>query len=71
VTNHSSKSSVYLITVDFTVDGESFDTGLAFADDVDPGESVALQATASDPPAGDADCVVSDVQRFKAGRDPR
>ena len=66
VTNHSSKPSFYVVTVDFALDGRSFDSSTATADEVEPGETVRLEASVDDPPAGDHDCFVSDVERFKA-----
>ena len=66
VTNHSSKPSFYLVTVDFALDGHSFDSATTTADGVAPGETVRLEASISDPPAGDHDCFVSDIDRYKA-----
>lgn len=66
VTNRSSKPSLYLVTVDFAVDGRSFDFVTESIDDVDPGETAEVYASAFDAPDGDADCVVSDVERFEA-----
>jgi hypothetical protein len=66
VTNHSSKPSFYLVTIEFTVDGVPFDTTTATVDDVGPGETARIESTVLHAPAGDPECVVSDVDRFKA-----
>ncbi len=66
VTNHSSQLSFYLVTVDFALDGHSFDSATTTADGVAPGETVRVEASISDPPAGDHDCFVSDIDRYKA-----
>ena len=65
VTNHSSKASFYMVTVDFALGGRSFDSVTTTADHVAPGESIRLEASVSDPPSGEHDCFVSGVERFK------
>jgi hypothetical protein len=66
VTNHSSKPSFYVVTIDFTVDGRSFESATGTVDDVAPGETAPIEVAAFEAPEGDLDCFVSDVDRFKA-----
>jgi hypothetical protein len=66
VTNRSSKTSFYIVTVDFAVAGRSFDSVTETVDDVAPGETVEVEASAFDAPDGKPACAVSDVERFKA-----
>jgi hypothetical protein len=66
VTNHSSKSSFYIVTIDFAISGRSFGSATSTVDEVAPGETVVLEAAARDAPTGEPTCVVSDVERFKA-----
>ena len=66
VTNRSSKPSFYLVTVDFAVGGRSFQSVTESIDDVEPGETVEVEASVLDAPEGEPACFVSDVDRFKA-----
>jgi hypothetical protein len=66
VTNQSSKPSLYLVTVDFAIGGRAFDFVTERIDDVDPGETVEVEASVFDAPDGEPDCIVSDVERFEA-----
>jgi hypothetical protein len=66
VTNHSSKASSYWVDITISVDGDEVDTRTAVAEDVEPGDSVPLEAILRDAPAGDPTCEITDVLRVKA-----
>jgi hypothetical protein len=66
VTNRSSKPSSYVVTVEFTDDGEDLGSASASVDHVDPGETTELIVSSGETAHGDADCTVDDVARFKA-----
>jgi hypothetical protein len=62
VTNHSSGTSTYFLTVDFG-DGEE---ASATAEDVDPGETRLVEAVTHDIDGAADECDVTDVERFSA-----
>ena len=66
VTNHSSKASSYWVDITISVDGTKVDTRTAVIEDVEPGDSVPLEATLRDAPRGAPSCEVTDVLRLKA-----
>ena len=66
VTNHSSKTSFYLVTVTFSSNGERLGSATTSVDDVDADETADLSVSADVVPAGDISCEVSEVERFKA-----
>jgi hypothetical protein len=67
VTNNSSKSSNYIITVSFNNGSEQIDTGLASANNLNPGSSTTQEAASlkSDVPAGFT-CRIEDTTRYSA-----
>ena len=66
ITNHSSKTSFYMIEIAFRVDGETVAKRSASVDEVGPGETTRVESVASgvDDPA--VTCHVTGVERFKA-----
>ena len=66
ITNHSSKSSFYMIDIAFRVDGETVATRSASIDDVGPGETTRVESVASDVHDPKVTCHVTNVERFKA-----
>ena len=66
ITNHSSKSSFYMIDIAFRVEGETVAKRSASVDDVGPGETTRVESVASDVRAGKVTCHVTGVERFKA-----
>ena len=66
ITNHSSKSSFYMIEIAFRVNGETVAKRTASVDDVGPGETTRVESVASDIPAAKVTCQVTNVERFKA-----
>lgn len=67
VTNQSSKSSNYIVTVSFNQGAEQLDTGLATISNLNPGSSGTQEATSfkSDVPSGFT-CKVEDTTRMSA-----
>ena len=66
MTNHSSKTSSYLLEVDFLVDGERVASRSTGIDEVDPGETTRVEAVASGIDDDDVRCKVAGVDRFKS-----
>ena len=66
ITNHSSKSSFYMIEIAFRVEGETVAKRSASVDDVGPGETTRVESIASDVYAAKVTCHVTGVERFKA-----
>ncbi|MEO8694061.1 MAG: hypothetical protein ABI658_11125 [Acidimicrobiales bacterium] len=66
ITNHSSKTSFYMIEIAFRVDGETVAKRSASVDEVGPGETTSVESVASDVRATKVTCHVTGVERFKA-----
>ena len=66
VTNHSSKTSTYVIDVEFEVDGFYVDTRTEWIEELAPGETAPLAVSVADAPEGDVQCRINAVERFKA-----
>ena len=66
ITNQSSKTSFYVIDVEFRLDGRVVDHSTAGIDDVDPGETAYVETSSSDVVDGDVTCHVASVDRFEA-----
>ena len=66
ITNHSSKSSFYMIDIAFRIDGETVAKRSASIDDVEPGETTRVESVASDVHDPRVTCHVTNVERFKA-----
>ena len=66
ITDHSSKSSFYMIDIAFRVDGETVAKRSASVDQVGPGETTRVESVASDVHAPKVTCHVTGVERFKA-----
>ena len=66
VTNHSSEPSFYIVTVDFRAEGRRFESTAHSRDGVAPGETADIEVAVADAPAGDVECAVRDIERFKA-----
>ena len=66
ITNQSSKSSFYVIEVEFRLDGRVVDHSTAGIDDVDPGETARVETSSSDVVDDDVTCQVSKIERYEA-----
>jgi hypothetical protein len=71
ITNHSSKTSFYMVEVEFRVGGDVVEQRGASIDDVEPGETALVEVTTSLAElrrhgSGAITCEVGDVDRFKA-----
>ena len=66
ITNHSSKSSFYMIDIAFRVEGETVAKRSASVDDLGPGKTTRIESVASDVHAAKVTCQVTNVERFKA-----
>jgi hypothetical protein len=66
ITNHSSKTSFYMIEIAFRVDGETVAKRSASVDEVGPGETTRIETVASDVHDPAVTCQVTGVERFKA-----
>jgi hypothetical protein len=70
VTNHSSKTSFYVIDLAVEVGGDTWARGSASVDGVEPGETVRIDTLIDDDDdeidLTDAECTVTSVDRFKA-----
>jgi hypothetical protein len=66
ITNHSSKTSFYIVETEFRLDGAVIDHRSASIDDVEPGETARVVTVSSDVVDDDVTCHVTSVDRFKA-----
>ena len=66
ITNHSTKTSFYIIETEFRLDGVMVDHRSTGIDDVEPGETARVEAVSSDVVDDDVTCHVTTVERFKA-----
>jgi hypothetical protein len=67
ITNHTSKSSNYILSVSFVENGSVTTSSSAFLDNLPPGSTGTAPATTSATPTGsDFTCQVDSVQRFSA-----
>jgi hypothetical protein len=66
ITNHSSKSSFYMIDIAFRIEGDTVAKRSASVDDVGPGETTRVESVASDVHDPNVTCHVTSVERFKA-----
>ena len=67
VTNHSAKSSTYIIEVKFSVDGHSLRSDSAAVDAVEPNTTAAFEATVLGAvPEGALECRVVSATRLKS-----
>ena len=68
ITNDSSRTSAYLITIAFSAGGETVESGATGASSVAPGETVTAEVRATRSlPEGDLDCRIEYVNRFASG----
>ena len=66
ITNHSSKSSFYMIEIAFRVEGVTVAKRSASVDGVSPGDTTRVESVASDVHDPKLTCHVTGVERFKA-----
>ena len=66
ITNQSSKPSLYVIDVEFRLDGGVVDRSTVGIDDVDPGETAYVETSSFDVVDDDVTCHVVSVDRFEA-----
>jgi hypothetical protein len=66
ITNHSTKTSFYIVETEFRLDGHVVDHRSTSVDDVEPGETVRIETASSDVVDDDVTCQVISVDRFKA-----
>ena len=66
ITNHSSKTSFYIVETDFRLDGNVVDHRSTTVDRVEPGETARVETVSSDVVDDDVTCHVTGVDRFKA-----
>jgi len=66
ITNHSSKTSFYVIDTEFCLDGHVVDHTSASIDDVEPGETARVETVSSEAVDDDVTCYVTSIDRFKA-----
>jgi hypothetical protein len=66
VTNHSSKTSFYIVETEFRVDGNLVDRRSATVDEVEPGETARIEMVSSNVVGDDVTCALTRVDRFKA-----
>jgi hypothetical protein len=66
VTNHSSKPSFYLLTVEFGVDGRLAKRATGSLEELAPGATARLEVVGDQVPAGELSCRVAEVERLRA-----
>ena len=66
ITNHSSKTSFYMIDIEFRDSGKVVASSGASVDGVGPGETTQIESVAPIADASDVSCHVKSVDRFKA-----
>ena len=66
ITNHSSKSSFYILETEFRLDGHVVDRRSASVDDLEPGRTARVETASSDVVDDKVTCHVAIVERFKA-----
>jgi hypothetical protein len=66
ITNHSSKTSFYLIDIEFRDNGKVVANRGASVDGVGPGQTTQVESVAAVTDATDISCHVKSVDRFKA-----
>jgi hypothetical protein len=66
ITNHSSKTSFYIVETEFRFAGRVVDHRSTSIDGVEPGETAHVEAISSDVVDEDVTCHVTGVDRFKA-----
>ncbi len=66
LTNHSTKTSFYVIETEFRLDGHVVDHRSTSIDDVEPGETARVETVSSEVVDDDVTCRVTSVERFKA-----
>jgi hypothetical protein len=66
VTNHSSKPSFYLLTVEFGVDGRPATRATGSLEELAPGATGRLEVAADQVPSGPLSCRVAEIERLRA-----
>lgn len=66
ITNHSSKTSFYIIETEFRFGGHVVDRTTTSIDGVEPGETARVESVSADVVDDDVTCHVTSVDRFKA-----